>query len=712
MPVPEPAPAPVPGPGDDDDNSGAASCGDCDFTVTLHLKDTTTQSAVSNRYLLKDAKDHESVKPHWQSTDKQYFESLETAQFSVDPLQNGAHLYINDTHGESNCMAVFNRNRDPYYATLGGASSTSTTYPLLSWQTTSLAKAPIHLTGIPFQTKAGEKCRDMGPHANLNADRALAIWISGASDMTDVDCSFVEDLKYGDQRTVGNKCYIQRPKANWTFIPSSGNSVAYVEYKGSLVDTIARLEADTTRTQLKIHIKDNVTLSRGLSSAYVNMAVQDGYEQECLAAVKAINTQGLNKVKSSILDACEFMSSPVVAYSKLTTKKIIVTGHGRISGQTMLNEYGATKKDNNNFNYFEQAQWQIDVQLLGLSSAHASIPAIDVSNITIAWPTYRGIGAVTLNANVNGVGFPPDDNYPKGNNFPVKMFDVKQAGGWLDQADGPEVMGDSSEISFSYIHANDDAVKISAQNVSYLNSTILKGGAGGAVAIGSYGYNRAVNGSRVEGVYIHRITQKKVSDKCESESINFNCAIAVIYAPACPIALQSNASSQTAGTSDVAVDNVYLPELGTNAGPNSIGRLFGLGVSDKLFCPHDGDGWASSYTYGDFKFTNFSIYTNPADVSFIFGDTGTSKSTINWKKITFGSSPKNCDTGGVRIFPTDDPKQWYCPCGPQKVADGQYCPTTNPPGGGVKNIYYYKTDGLDVIYPYDKTTSDSDSDAG
>ena len=42
------------------------------------------------------------------------------------------------------------------------------------------------------------------------------------------------------------------------------------------------------------------------------------------------------------------------------------------------------------------------------------------------------------------------------------MRGYRQAGGWVDQADGPAIAGWYSEMTNSFIHANDDSVKVQA----------------------------------------------------------------------------------------------------------------------------------------------------------------------------------------------------------------------------------------------------------
>ena len=99
-----------------------------------------------------------------------------------------------------------------------------------------------------------------------------------------------------------------------------------------------------------------------------------------------------------------------------------------------------------------------------------------------------------------------------GQQSPVKVFDFKMVGNWVDAADGLEVQGDGSELTFTYLHVADDSMKVAAKKMKYKHTTILQGdvGTGGMINLGSYGTADS-QGSNVEGVYVHRITHKPFS---------------------------------------------------------------------------------------------------------------------------------------------------------------------------------------------------------
>ena len=64
------------------------------------------------------------------------------------------------------------------------------------------------------------------------------------------------------------------------------------------------------------------------------------------------------------------------------------------------------------------------------------------------------------------------------NNSPVQLGGHKQLGGWNEQADGPQVGGWNSYINGSFIHANDDSIKVGAPGLNALDNTVLQGPAG------------------------------------------------------------------------------------------------------------------------------------------------------------------------------------------------------------------------------------------
>ena len=74
---------------------------------------------------------------------------------------------------------------------------------------------------------------------------------------------------------------------------------------------------------------------------------------------------------------------------------------------------------------------------------------------------------------------------------------------------------DHSLVSFCYFHAADDNIKVDSSRSTYEHITVLQGDIGAAIELGTYGIglrSNAVRGTRVSGVYVHRITQESTMD--------------------------------------------------------------------------------------------------------------------------------------------------------------------------------------------------------
>jgi hypothetical protein len=673
---------------DGTDGGGAAENGctgdptnTCDFDVRLVFSGSNNVKSTSYSY----SRPEFAPDWNWTSADGKSFGYLQTALFKVD-AGAPAGLWVSDLAGSANCMMVLN-GKEVAYLTLGGDIS-SNQYSIPS---TFSEQTPIQLTLIPFSSDTA--CSNGA--GVREAERALAVFIAKPTSSLTPDCDIQNNVSEMDGYTSGS-CEITGSKQSWVH-STDASGTQYVEFRGSLVNM---LNSQRANNQLSIRIGETASLDRGLSTQTARFEVTGN---NCAAIVSKINTDGFDAVKDKTT-GCNVAGGVERIEAQNAADQLIVEGFGRINGYTVLDRYKRCKpKDKDTsacgtsfsggaFTPWEEARWTIDGQLLNLSSeyqSHSATFGIDVSHITVAWPTYRGQSPIELNIARDGVQ----------NNHAVKMFNVKQVGGWIDQADGPEVMGSGSQIFYTYIHAADDAIKISAPGVLYNNTTILKGAAGGAVNIGSYGYNRTVSGSKVNDVYIHRITQKKTSDT--TLGFSFNDTLGVIFAPTCPIAPQG-APGTRANTSGTNINGVYIPNLGTDEGPNSIGRLFSLGVQDTEFCKKNPE---VDITFGNFVFSDFEIYTNPQDVSYIFGQT--KMASITWEPIKFGSRAA-CDTSSVRIFPDSQTKDWYCVCGPGPGpnVDAAKCLTSGDngqgttSGKGVNNVDYNNTGTLNTIFPY------------
>lgn len=691
--------------------NGGTKPNTCAFTVLLYDSGNNLLAPPASSYsyslgtgwLANEVKSAWTTNPAGAPGTSLLFEYLETDQFVVGASKAPRYLSVaksnkSNTSDKADCMAVFHKNAPAKYIKLNDSASRYT----LSGVT---QDTPIQLTLIPF-ANGGSPCST--PKVALEPTRALAVWISEQTPHDTADCNFTKDFSATEGRTIG-ACPISSPKNSWAYMkPSSGKNPAHVEYRGSLFHSVQRLHASKEKTKLTIVIDKDVSVDRGLSSGYAKIEVKIGSEDECRKAVESINANGQD---AAVLKDCVFANKPVEFYTVLNDKQIIVTGFGRINGYTILNRYKHCKRDtsggsdacpeNKSPTRWDQARWGIDVQLLNLSSSFPSAYSIDVSHITVAWPAYRGVGAVTLNS----ASTPYAGGLLDGNNYKVKMFDVKQAGGWVDQADGPEIMGEDSFVEYSYIHSNDDAVKISAPGVNYNESTLLHGSAGGAVNIGSYGYNRTVDGSKIDGLYIHRITNNP-SGRADGP-YSFEATGGVITSRTCPRRpLVDNPGVGKLG--DVTINRVYIPTLGLKGAydPNQISALFSLGVSQSGgFCKFGAEPHPTKFTMGPFSFTNFNIHVDPVSLNYLYseGKTSTSNVDVTWNmtgKIKFSSSSDKTSVSDVKIYkPKVSDTFYYYMCGQGDGDGGLVLGCYNSKGKGTKsnqtrnNITYSSTGG-------------------
>ncbi|RPG23739.1 MAG: hypothetical protein CBC10_013795 [Gammaproteobacteria bacterium TMED50] len=172
----------------------------------------------------------------------------------------------------------------------------------------------------------------------------------------------------------------------------------------------------------------------------------------------------------------------------------------------------ASRNPDEGVTYQQVLEYQLSSGLVTLSSTSRSEYAITLDGLTVTNAPSRHQAAINLN--VVTLPMASFDELRDGHldfaasNRPVHVSGLKVVGNWHDAADGPEVGGDGSLIEHVFLHVADDAIKLAAKNVRYRDVTVLQGDAGGVMNIGSYGYNRGVEGSFVEGVYVHRVCHR------------------------------------------------------------------------------------------------------------------------------------------------------------------------------------------------------------
>ena len=327
-------------------------------------------------------------------------------------------------------------------------------------------------------------------------------------------------------------------QTGWRLFKEANKTTYAVAYVGGLANIILDNELNATSTlptalepvQLKIN-KGSISggeFNAGVGNKAFNlssgMAIWGGITK---AQAEGIVTTANNAAAGAYsTDLPAGLSPTNYIYRALATDQpIVVSGTGRINGYDIVSTYTKKNEARNHATYY------VNSDLLSISSIHQtnnSDPndwAVDVSAITVAWPAYRGYGPVLLQDYANGVAIvqknssgefeidvSPNDNRLRFQNSKVRMLGYRQVGGWVDQADGPAIGGLHSEMTNSFIHANDDSVKVQAAFVSLEDNTVLQGNAGNAVGF-AYGFlNGNPYGAEVDSVYAHRIVNKNAGN--------------------------------------------------------------------------------------------------------------------------------------------------------------------------------------------------------
>ena len=370
---------------------------------------------------------------------------------------------------------------------------------------------------------------------------------------------------------------------------------------------------------------------------------------------------------------------------------ITLAGSGRINGFSLLSEPDPGKYDSSDHdvkditNLKDKAEYRVQSGLIELSSSGVNSDgyAIDISGITVGFAPKRNDSAVLLNNKrlpmatpeeaidiYNSGGFVDENN----NNSPVKVFDFKMVGNWVDASDGLEVHGDGSYIGYPYLHIADDSIKIPARNILYDQATVLQGDANvnGVINLGSYGTGRASTyGSVVDGVYVHRITHKNYNDKWDGTN-----GPSLVFSPTCEF------GNNVEG---VTVKNLRVNNFGDGA--NSVNKAFNIGLGNTGYslpgCQSNNPTYINDLTFSDFE-----VYTNPLSNSTIF-HRGTGGGTI--ENINFYEGNVNNEVKGKVAFHPVNTEFAYFVCGVPDSSTEKTCWNTLGKNGGdgtVKNVTY------------------------
>ena len=502
--------------------------------------------------------------------------------------------------------------------------------------------------------------------------RELAVWLSS---------------KYDDSTYINvSTLFSQGHRNQW--IEADNSHIAYV---GGLYNYAVE-HSGGFKLNLDMDLDGSLM---NLSTSYVLYKVASGSNVDC--------DPGSSNPRCTL-------GSVVGQHAAVVTGPIVIAGSGRISGyQLLFKDYN----NEDNWAKWQSAEYLINSGLLSLSSSHgtydnfAAGAAIDVSGITIGFSPKRGDSSVFLNnqyvpmknatdlaADELPISWAANAGSNRSNNRPVKVFDFKMVGNWVDAADGLEVQGDGSELTYTYLHVADDSMKVAAENMTYNYTTVLQGdvSTGGVIDLGSYGTASSKN-SNVNGVYVHRITHKPVS----CSEIGY-CGAALVAAPTCEFGRD---------VTDITVKNLWVNNLGD--GINSVNRPFniGLGPTAGAFGLKCGARDASSQTttnVTNLVFKDFSIYQNPLSNSTFFnrGNKGGQIDNINFFVGPVNASVKD----KVAIYPGDGNFAYFI-CGPPASPLG--CWNTSGVGGKAnptfENVRYDSSGKFtNINFPYTPPT--------
>lgn len=655
-----------------------------DFDVQLHFGDGASVKPTSYSYSRCPYTDGGARclgdDDTWRSQDNAQFDWVQTAQFAISPGATPKFITVTDSKG-SPCVRVLQRDQFKDIKTDGSEPYDQIAFP----------DKPIHLTLIPFD------CTSFV----FDSHRALAVWISPhawtAPPADAIRCDLKTGPAYGQQDWSDGDCIINKPQ--WRF----SRDGSAIRYTGTIWDML-----DKPQKTIFVDLDEGLSLYAPLTNEYVEYGVHDNVSGGCAAVVDALNSG-----QAPPAGNCTVGTAGV--YTKPTDKQIVVTGFGRISGGGVLS---ATRNNppqlpsGSNLpadltSVSSAAQYHVWSSLLGLSSSSGESNAIDISSITVAWGPKRNQSAVNLNTiamrELESAKF-------WDNNKPVKMFDVKMPSNWIDAADGPEVGGQGSDISYVYLLVADDSIKIAAQNVKYQEATILQGNAGGVVNLGSYGFNRGVNGSYVQGIWVHRITHNLHAGGQPQDDGRG----AIITSRTCPMSPLDHFDGSGYGSNleGVTVENLMVPKLGSSQGINSVTRPIAIGIQGgtgqgrDTFCNFGNMATKGFQMGGDSRhnalvFNNFQIYPNPLSTSLLYNDPPKNV-PVNWGYIVFytGANPLGA---GDRVDASqavtlhDDNANAYFVCG----ADPVKCFTANGMPGQINLDYSpgFPTDG-NIVFPY------------
>jgi len=562
----------------------------------------------------------------------------------------------------------------------GVAPAATLDYPVAG----SSAGDPIHLSILPVAS-----------NGTVDGHQVLGMFISfrepapPTCDPTSAHCCFLDkgdSLWAKDFVDTENNCRIETPHyqcwqtdgSPWT----TGSTVSSMAFVGSLYNM-----ADGK--PITIFLDDEADIALPLTNSFVYITPSSGLDS--CATLCGLSTGAIpwsDSTWSSAASSCEISGASVFAADGLGP--LTITGFGRISGYTLLdnganyfgqqvwkdfsgtNCAGASYSSEVFGDHYKAWEWGIMSGLLEITTSDASTDfAVDIRGITVAWAPKRGDGAILINAGYRPLSDSADSNRP------ARLTDVKTPGGWMDAADGPNLLGDGSVISFAYLHHADDLLKLSASNVKYTHITALQGNVGSVVELGNYGLglrNKQVVGSSVHGLYVHRIVHANGG---------WDGNGGVFGSRTCPNGITFK---------DITVNDLVIPGF---SGANTVGQLFAIGTlsGSAAFC----GGSNGDNIFDSFTFLRWRIYLNPSMYSKFFNADNSKTSTGD--KIFFSDPAQTTQSAilqsAVQIY---DDTGYYCVC--PMLSDASGCWDNNGPGNGAQNFQFYNMPVTNMEFPY------------
>lgn len=407
----------------------------------------------------------------------------------------------------------------------------------------------------------------------------------------------------------------------------------YLIYAG---DLYYRLLAAPTGPPL--HIRVNGDSTYPISSQFAAFRVSDA-QLAAAAAFVAAGGRGPHPLTVTWIGTA----------NQPTTRTIEVVGCGRIDGSpllcrpdlsnrarvralargatcSLLDERGTFADQGGGIrsvHAHEIAEYLIDSNLVSLASAAPDAFAIRIDGLTVASAPTRHQAAVNVNVVTTPMASLAELIAAKvdraANNRPAWLHDVKVVGNWVHAADGPEVGGDGSVIDQLFVHVADDAIKIAANDLRVSDVTVLQGDVGGVLNIGSYGYNRGVAGSRIDGVYVHRVLHKLWQLATPQAQDDDRGALITTRTGNFSF-LGQGQRGRGAGLTDVYVRGLHVPKLldarrFPDRDVNAVTRIYAVGVmggrptTRSRFVSHQPP--AADFEFGPLTFTDVSVDVTP-----------------------------------------------------------------------------------------------------